>query len=38
MGCCVVWDIYVFHQVSERRLYGNPTTVRWQYTLALKIQ
>ena len=38
MGCCVVWSIYVFHQVSERSLSGNPTIVGWHDTSVLKRQ
>ena len=37
-GCCVIWAISVFHQVSERSWSGKPTTVRWQDTLASKRQ
>ena len=38
MGCCVVWSISVFHQVSKRSWYGNPTTIRWQDTSMSKGQ
>jgi hypothetical protein len=38
MACCAIWTIFVFHQASERRLFGNPTLVEWQDTLAWKIQ
>jgi hypothetical protein len=38
MGCCVDWAISMFHQASERSLYGNPTTIGWQDTSASKRQ